>query len=281
MGKPNQRPQRQELNQLKIQRRKAARRLRLGQAAEGLVQPQTATLSNAQSEWVSVEEETEARRQALDEQITVFRTVLPGLLKRLKQIPDPRNAKTVKHKSSVVLLYGLLTFVFQMSSRREANRQMSMPMFLENLKRIFPELETLPHHDTLSRLLSKIEPDQIQQTLIDLVRQFIRSKKFYRYLIGNYYPIAIDGSQKFVRQTCWAAECLEREVGSPDEDGTKQRQYYVYVLEASLAFANGMTIPLMSEFLSYEKGDPPPTSRTANCGRFTGWPSASKNAFPT
>ena len=106
MGKPNGRLRRQELNQLKIQRRKAARRLRLHQAAEGLVQPRTATLSNAQCEWADVEEETEARRQTVDEQITVFRTVLPVLLKRLNQIQDPRNAKTVKHKSSVVLLYG-------------------------------------------------------------------------------------------------------------------------------------------------------------------------------
>src|SRR5881394_1733301 len=32
-------------------------------------------------------------------------------------------------------------------------------------------------------------------------------------------------------------------------------QYHVYVLEAKLAFANGMTIPLLSEFLNYENGD--------------------------
>jgi len=32
-------------------------------------------------------------------------------------------------------------------------------------------------------------------------------------------------------------------------------QYYVYVLEANLAFHNGMVIPLLSEFLEYEKGD--------------------------
>ncbi len=34
-----------------------------------------------------------------------------------------------------------------------------------------------------------------------------------------------------------------------------QMQYYVYVLEASLAFAGGLTIPLMSEFASYTEGD--------------------------
>jgi hypothetical protein len=265
---------------LKVQRRKAVRSLRLHQAEQGLVCLPTAALSNAQSEWGSVEEETEARRKTVDEQITVLRTMLPGLLKRLSRIPDPRNAKTVKHKSSVVLLYGLLTFVFQMSSRREANRQMSMPMFLENLKQIFPELESLPHHDTLNRLLSNIEPDQIQEALLDLVRHFIRSKKFQRYLIGNRYPIAIDGSQKFVRQTCWAAECLEREVGLGDEDGAKQHQYYVYVLEASLAFANGMTIPLMSEFLSYEKGDPLANKQDCELRAFHRLAERIKECFP-
>src|SRR2546430_8824550 len=39
------------------------------------------------------------------------------------------------------------------------------------------------------------------------------------------------------------------------EDGSmaSETQYYVYVLEANLAFANGMTIPLLSEFLTYEE----------------------------
>ncbi len=44
-----------------------------------------------------------------------------------------------------------------MASRREANREMTCPAFMENLKLLFPELESIPHHDTLMRLLSKIE----------------------------------------------------------------------------------------------------------------------------
>jgi len=255
MGKPSHRLRRQQLNRLKIERRKASQELHRRQAAQGLTAPRTVSLSNGKCEWATVDEEREARQQAVEEEIHVFRSVLPTLLSRLARIPDPRNPQTVKHKFTVVLLYGLLTFVFQMASRREANREMTKPMFLHNLKQIFPELESLPHHDTLHRLLSGIEVDQIQETLIELIRHFIRKKKFYRYLVANRYPIAIDGTQKFTRQTCWAAECLEREVGSPAQEGTAQRQFYVYVLEASLAFANGLTIPLMSEFLSYEEGD--------------------------
>jgi len=82
-------------------------------------------------------------------------------------------------------------------------------------------------------------------------------KKFYRCLVSNGYPIAIDGTQKPVRDYCWAEQCLQRQVQCKKPDGTPatRPQYYVYVLEAKPAFAGGMTIPLMSGFLSYTEGD--------------------------
>ena len=123
---------------------------------------------------------------------------------------------------------------------------------MDSLKLLFPELEDLPHNDTLMRLLARIKSNEIEDSLIELVRKLIRNKKFVRYLINHCYPIAIDGTQKCVRDVIWTEECLEREVKKGD---STQMQYYVYVLEASLAFADGMTIPLMSEFLSYTEGD--------------------------
>ena len=100
----------------------------------------------------------------------------------------------------------------------------------------------------------------------------IRNKKFVRYLVDNCYPIAIDGTQKSVRDVLWSEQCppasefrnsetrlssrwragLQRGVKSGDDT---HMQYYVCVLEANLSFHGGMTIPLMSEFLSYTKGD--------------------------
>lgn len=174
-------------------------------------------------------------------------------MRRLCRIPDPRNPKTLRHKLTVVMIYGLLSFVFQMASRREANRQMTLPMFRENLKLLFPELEDLPHQDTLNRLLARIEVDQLEAALIELIRRFIRGKKFSRYLIGSLYPIAVDGTQKLTRRQAPAEEWLRRKVGRSEEE--EKTQSYVYVLEANLAFANGLTIPLLSEFLSYPEGD--------------------------
>jgi hypothetical protein len=137
------------------------------------------------------------KRKAVSEQVRIFRNQLPILLKRLSRIKDPRNAKKTKYQLTLLMIYGILSFVFQMASRREANREMSLAMFKQNLKLLFPELEDLPHSDTLVRLLERIEVAQIESAQLDLVKSLIRQKKFYRYLIDGRYPIAVDGTQKF------------------------------------------------------------------------------------
>jgi len=248
MDKVSRRPDREQIKQLRKQRKKAAKALREKQQAQGLKVPIKAAMPNRKSEYGSVQEEQQDRQEAATEQVRVFRAQLPTLLKRLSKIKDPRTPKKIKHKHTLLMIYGILTFVLQMSSRREANREMTRPQFMGSLKLLFPELEDLPHNDTLMRLLARIDVNEIESALIGLVRKLIRAKKFVRYLVDNRYPIAIDGSQKAVRSVLWSEECLQREVKKGDDS---QMQYYVLVLEASLAFSSGMTIPLMSEFLSY------------------------------
>ena len=80
------------------------------------------TIGNGTSPWKTVREEQQARQEAVEEQLQAYRSALPTLLKRLGEIGDPRNPKTIRHKSTVLLLYGILLFVFQMASRLEANR---------------------------------------------------------------------------------------------------------------------------------------------------------------
>src|SRR5207237_1098531 len=144
----------EELKRNKQARREARRKLRERQAAEGLEPQPKATIGNGKSEWETVEEEKRARQETTEEQLRVYRCVLPRLLKRLAKIPDPRNPVLIRHKLTCLLLYGILMFVYQMSSRREANREMSLPQFWGNLRLLFPELESLPHQDTLARLLA-------------------------------------------------------------------------------------------------------------------------------
>jgi hypothetical protein len=252
MSKPSRRANREIIKQKRKQRNKAAKQLLQTQRANGLAPAFGPSISNAKSSYQSEQEERHARQTAVSEQHRILQANLPVLLRRLSKIQDPRSAKKVKYKLTLVMIYGILCFVYQMASRREANRKMTLPMFVKNLKMLFPEIEELPHNDTLMRLLEKMDVSEIEAAQLELVRSLIRKKKFVRYLINGHYPVAIDGTQKFVRNYLWSEQCLEREVKKADGH---DKQYYVYVLEASLAFCNGMTIPLMSEFLSYAKGD--------------------------
>jgi DDE_Tnp_1-associated len=260
MSKRSRRPGREALKELRKARKQAQRQLRQRQQAQGLSAPARPSLPNRTSPYQNEEQERQARLEAVSEQVGVYRAMLPVLLKRLSKIADPRNPRKTKHKLTVLMLYGILCFAFQMSSRRQANREMTRPMFEANLRQLFPDLDQLPHQDTLARLLERIDVNEIEQAHLDMIRHLIRSKKFRRYLIGGCYPIAIDGTQKFTRAQCWDAACLERKVGGKKTENPPQepqKQYYVYVLEANLAFENGMVIPLLSEVLSDTQGEQP------------------------
>jgi len=245
--------EREERGELRRRRRAAASKLRGWQREQGIKPRRRATLPNGKAGWETVEEERDGRRRVVEEHHKVWRVVLPVLLRRLTSIPDPRNPRSIKHRLTVLLLYGLLMFVLQMSSRREANREMSKPQLWENLQCLFPELESLPHHDTLNRVLARIDVEGIQEAMADLVEDLIRNKKFWRYLVRRRYLIAIDGTQKFARDIPWAPESLERHPRAGDGSETKA-EYYVYVLEASLVFPDGIAVPLHTEFLEYADG---------------------------
>jgi hypothetical protein len=262
MSKRSRRPGREAFKEQRRARKKAQRQLRQRQQTEGLSAPARPSLPNRKCPYQDQQEEREARLDAVSQQIQVYRSQLPVLLKRLSKIKEPRNPRKIKHKLTVLIIYGILCFAFQMSSRRQANQQMTRPMFEANLRQLFPDLDELPHQDTLARLLARIEVNEIEQALVDMLRGLMRKKKFRRYLIGGCYPIAIDGTQKFTRAQCWDTACLERKVGAKKAEASLQeqepdKQYYVYVLEANLAFENGMVIPLLSEILSDTEGDQP------------------------
>lgn len=277
MSKASRRPTRQARKQHKEKHRAAQRTLHARQASRGVRQPPV-SISNRLCPYSTEAEEQAAREEAVAAQLGVWRPLLPKLLKDLSKIPEPRQPKKTKHRLAVVLLYGLLSFVFQMASRREANRTLSRPAFLATLQALFPELETLPHADTLNRVLCQLDVAQLEQAHVELLRRLIRNKKFRRYLINHCYPIAIDGTQKLTRDGQWWDEhWLERRRDTAEGESVQQ---YVYVLEANLVFHNGVTLPLLSEFLSYTEGDPDDHKQDCELKAFYRLAARLKDYFP-
>ena len=214
--------------------------------------PKGASAYNGKCEWKTVEEERDARQEACLEQLERMNQLWPQIWEKLARMKDWRNPKKIEHAKAVLLLYGILMFVLQMSSRRAANAEMTKPQILENLRLWFPEIKELPHQDTLARLLDGNNVEEIEAALINAVQSLIRKKKFRHCLVNGYYPVCMDGTQKLKRDALkhpkWQTRTIKK------GDGTEE-EHYVYVLEVSLGFQNGMTIPLMSEFLTYDGKD--------------------------
>lgn len=232
----------------RAERRRKQRELKEQQQKQGAHYPPTMTLPNRKSSLKTVEEEKAAIQVTTEEKLKVYGQLLPGLLKKLGRIPDPRNPRKIKHRMTVVMLYGVLMFVFQMTSRRETNRDMTTPQLLEHLRIFFPELTDMPHQDTLCRLLATVDVDRIESDYIDLLKRLIRKKKFQNLLHNKRYLVAVDGTQKYKMEECWDSRYLRRKIRSKEGEEV-QYQYYAYVLEAVLIFSNGMVLPLMSVFL--------------------------------
>lgn len=243
---------RSNARQMRRLRREAQRKLRRRQKKEGIATASHPTRPNRTSPYESVEEEEQQRTEAAVEHARLLREEFRTLLAELSQIPDPRNPVLLKHKLTTLMVYGILMFVLHGGSRRRTNEKFTAPAMKSALMELYPDLETIPHHETLRRLLAGIEPEGIEAAQVELVRSLIRDKKFSDYLVEHCYMIAFDGTQKMVRRLLPDDPWLERKVGA---EGKKREQYYVYVLEANLVLSNGVSIPLMSEFLDYHKGD--------------------------
>jgi len=256
----------------RIQREYRGQRKALGQQSRSHT-----TRPNRTSSYKSIEQEQQARTEAVISHTQVLRRQLPVVLAELAKIPDPRNPKMIKHKLVCLFIYGILMFVLHSGSRRKTNEKLTAAGMFENLKSLFPDLETIPHQVTLYRFLVRIDVERIEQAQLQLIRSLIEDKKLAAYRMRGNYVIAIDGTQKLVSNQLVSEQWLQREVGS---EQNKRMQYHVNVLEANLVLSNGMTIPVMSEFLDYSQGDSAAQKQDCEQRGFFRLAQRLKKAFP-
>lgn len=234
---------------LRMQNRNAARaaekRERKDTAKESVCRKADRNISNRKCKFATAKEEIEDRHEVAAETLKVYSRYLPDILKDLSEVEDPRNPKKMKHKLSLLMLYGIFVFVFHMSSRRDSNSEMTT-VFMENMREFFPELESLPHSCTLARLLEVMDVGHIEEAAVNFVNRLIRDKKFVNYMVSNRYLVAVDGVHKFTREWEWCENSLKKhKKGQPEG----VYQYYANALEASLVLPGGLTIPFMTEFM--------------------------------
>ena len=184
----------------------------------------------------------EGAKEALAERyMRLLRLLLPGILAMFSEVEDLRMLRKTKHSLPALVLYGIIMFMSHTTSRREANREIGGSEAAELIKILVPGFESMPHADTLARLLEVIDPDTMEEQYAELVRGFVKSDLFKAMNPGQIIVLA-DGTMKFVRDYCWDERALSRNAGDPEKE-----KYYAYMMESVLILENGMVLPLLTE----------------------------------
>ena len=204
--------------------------------------PSHSTLDNRKAPWADETEEVAAREEAVRAQLTIWRQHLPDLFQKFAKIPDPRQPRKVRHKAVVLLFYALLAMVFQYPSRRDANRNATSPTLAAALREIFPDIDSIPHFDTVERFLETIPVSAWEDMLEEQIQRLLRQHKVQRFLELTGWVVAVDGTQKFARHQPWDPKALRQ------HQSNGETLYRVYILEAVLVSTDGLTLPLMSVF---------------------------------
>jgi hypothetical protein len=105
--------------------------------------------------------------------------------------------------------------------------------------------------DAVNDLFEKIEPEEMEEIRCRLVNVLIEKRVFHKYrFFGNYFYIAIDGTGIYN----WGEAPSEdiRKFALKKESKLGKMSYFTNVLEAVLVYKNGMTIPLVSEWIANE-----------------------------
>ena len=77
MSKPSRRANRQAILELRKQKKKAEKNLRQTEEGQGVILTPSAVISNGKSRLKDVAQESQARQEAVSEQVRIFRNQLP------------------------------------------------------------------------------------------------------------------------------------------------------------------------------------------------------------
>jgi len=203
--------------------------------------------------------DAESEDEMVADYIRLLRMLLPGALAKLSKLKDPRCEKMCDHSLPTLIVYGLLMFVMNIPSRRAANRDIGGDAVHAMIKQVIPELSTMPHADTLARLLKRIDADGIESCYEASIVEFIKSKIFLE-LNPGHCLIAIDGTQKYSFKYRFDDCALVRNRGSEEKE-----RYCAYILESVLILNNGMVLPLFTEFLENADGELDDNTKKQDC----------------
>ena len=184
----------------------------------------------------------------LEEIVMIMKQYFPELIESFNEITDKRNQSYVKYEMKVIFIVRLMALICSIKSMNEISREFNTEEAIKNIGKICGlELEEIPHHDTISDVLEKVEIEELEKINKYIVNRLIRSKMLDKYRIrGKYFQVIVDGTSLAVSKTKYNDKCLMK--NKKDKDGNEYKEYSIYVLEAKLVVGE-MVISIGTEFV--------------------------------
>jgi len=170
----------------------------------------------------------------------------PKLFEFMELLPDKRKGSD--YELSEVITGCIAMFVFKETSRNAFNFDRQEQTFRDNYHRIFKK--RLPHMDTVNRVISQLEPGDVESIKQAFIAGLIEQRIFRCFrLFGKYYTIAIDGT----------GVCSYKENNAEQNLPCKTSKngvvtYYSHVVEAKLVTSSGISISIASEWVINQPG---------------------------
>ena len=146
----------------------------------------------------------------------------------------------------------ILSAIFYIGSMRKSSEEFNSEKVIRNIGFLCnEELEELPYWETINNYLKRLEPEELQKVIIQLVKHLIRSRAFEEGRIrGKYWQIVLDGTGLCSSRNELDGKSLYK-VHNKGEEG-EYREYCYYVLEAKLILRKNIVVSIMTEFVDNE-----------------------------
>jgi hypothetical protein len=174
----------------------------------------------------------------------------PALLSHLSAMQDPRIGE--QYSTEELVMSAIVLFLLKYDSRNDFNNRYKDKQFRDNYRRMFSL--GLPHMDAVNDLFEKMEPEELEAVRCHLISGLIEKRVFHKFrFFSNYFYIAVDatGVYNWGNAPCEAV----REFALTRESSKGKVSYFTNVLEAVLICNNGISIPLISEWIANERQD--------------------------
>jgi len=179
----------------------------------------------------------------------VQRRFYPNLFKRFGQVADPRHQSYITYTGQIMLGQIYYKGIAGITSMQDMTDKFNNQQIVNNIA-AFMEVELdryLPHHVTENEYLERLDPDELQNAIQDMVYQMVRRKSFDDAKFMSKWLIIIDGTQLYSGGRKINEKCLERHYNKGTEQETVN--YHNDVLEAKIYFGDGLVCSICSEFI--------------------------------